>query len=199
MVDEKVPLEGCPREGCDDPVLEAFRTDTPFQLRRQNMVVDKWCIVPRVDPASGDFFVYCIRHGEIEGFKTGNEVRDESDPEPEELPGTMDAMGELDEGDASEASADPNEDNPDASDGGNASDGEDTSDTSDTIDVSDLPEFERSIYEYVDGKAPVTLAGIQGGTAIRRDKSLEEVEAAVDWLAENGYIAEGDEGYVLSA
>lgn len=59
-----------------------------------------------------------------------------------------------------------------------------------TTTVSDLPQFERAIFERVRSDEPVELAGIQGAATAATGKSLEEVEAAVDWLKEQGYIVE---------
>lgn len=182
MVDEKVPLKGCPRADCDEPIIEAIRTDEPFQIRRQNMVADKWCLIPRLDPASGDFFVYAIRHGEIEDFKTGNEVREEEraasgeDSDSEDGLDTDDTIQEEagNVEDAPEASADPNENAPDEYD---------------APDERDLPAFERAIVRCVKGDGSATQAAIQGAM-LKRDKSPSEVKVAVEWLVENDYLIE---------
>lgn len=156
MTDQKVELDTCPRSDCDEPIIESFRTDNPFQLRPDNVVHDKWCVIPRLDAENGKFWVYLIIHGDPEGFKTAKERRDDDAD---------------DGGDESQASADPNENAPDA---------------------SDLPNFERRIKLYVEKEGSVKRAGILGRMA-DTGKSPDEIVAATEWLADEGYIEEIDD------
>lgn len=176
MTDQRVELDTCPRGDCDDPILEAFRTDRPFQLQPRNVAHltddgdiefthDKWCVIPRLDAEAEKLWVYVIIHGELEGFKRASELDegDEAGPRPvDEAEGDVTDVPE----------------------------GDDDAADVDVLDPADLPAFERDIYDVVDREGPVSLAAIQGATALRRDKSLEEVGAAVEWLAEQGYIHE---------
>lgn len=195
MTDEKVPLESCPREDCDEPIIEAFRTDRAFQLQRQNMIVDKWCVIPRNDPGTGEAWVYVIRHGEVVGFKTGSEVRKEEvtaadDDEEEDTTGELEGDTTTDELKESTADEDDDVETVEAE--------AESEDDDDSPDTDELSEFQKRIVRYVDKRdGSKKLAEVQGKFS-HAERTPNEVKAAVSDLVARGYLTEIDDAvYVV--
>lgn len=160
----KQEIKSCPR-GCSEPVIDRFQTADEFQIKHQNAVQYKTCIIPKSDGSAVVVF-----HHEPEPEPPTDA---ETDAEP-----AGDEEGEPSEVD-DEAAEEPSVDASEAMGGGD-----------DERDAPDLEGHRKSVYDRLDGTGSMKLAGIKGWAATELDLSPDDVRALLDGLAADGHVEE---------